>query len=373
MQEAFFGFELPTRILFGSGSLGNLGFELSTQNWRSALVVTDRGVREAGLLTRVEAQLQEIPYEVYDQIVPNPTVDCIERALPMAHEREVLIAVGGGSVLDSAKVLNLLRSHGGKVIDYEGNDTVPDACGPLVAIPTTAGTGSEVTFIAMFTVPERRQKMPIRSRYLAPTLAIIDPELTYTLPPAITAQTGLDALTHAIEALVASTAQPLTDLLALQAIPLINRYLPVAVQEQDNLEARANLSYAALLAGIAFNNSGVGLAHAIAHALGGLYDLPHGLCCALALPTAMKFNLACCSKQYEQVAQALGTRGAEAGIERVKRLRSRVGIPARLQEIGILQPDLEQLVRLTLADGSILFNPVQPSPEDLQILLPEIF
>lgn len=373
MQEIFFSFELPTRILFGVGALGNLRLELDTRNWKSALVVTDKGVVQAGLLDTLTAQLEGLDYVVYDGILPNPTVQCIEGALPQAQGRNVLIAIGGGSVIDSAKALNTVKTHGGSVLDYEGNDAVPGPCGPLIAIPTTAGTGSEVTFIAMVTVPDRKQKLPLVSRYLAPTLAIVDPELTKTLPPSVTAHTGLDALTHAIETIVSISAQPISDLLALQAIKLIFENLPRAVKDGSDMEARASLSYAALIAGIAFNNGWVGLAHAIAHSLGGLYDLPHGLCCALALPAVMEFNLDVQREKYEQIARALGGSSAEESFARVRALLIEVGVPVRLRDMGVRESDLDRITELALADGSVLFNPRQPSPEELRELVQNIF
>lgn len=373
MKEMFFSFELPTRILFGVGALGNLRLECDTRGWKSVLVVTDSGVRKAGLLDALTARLKGLDYAVYDGILPNPTVQCIESALALAQGRDALIAIGGGSVLDSAKAINAVKTHGGSVLDYEGNDAVPSPCGPLIAIPTTAGTGSEVTFIAMVTVPERTQKLPLVSRYLAPTLAIVDPELTKTLPPSVTAHTGLDALTHAIETCVSVSAQPISDLLALQAIKLIAENLPRAVKDGSEMEARASLSYAALIAGIAFNNGWVGLAHAIAHALGGLYDLPHGLCCALALPATMEFNLEAQREKYEQVAQALGAPSAEAGGDRVHKLMGEVGVPVRLHDVGVKESDLDRITELALADGSVLFNPRQPSAEELRALLQKIF
>ncbi len=372
MRATFFSFELPTRLLFGVGALGNLRLELDIHDWKSALIITDQGVRQAGLLEPLKAHLEGIDHAIYDRILPNPTVQCIEGALALAPGRDLLIAIGGGSVIDSAKAINAVKTHGGSVLDYEGNDAVPGPCGPLIAIPTTAGTGSEVTFIAMVTVPERTQKLPLVSRYLAPTLAIVDPELTKTLPPSVTAHTGLDALTHAVETLVSISAQPMSDLLALHAIKLIVEYLPRAVKDGSDMEARASLSYAALIAGIAFNNGWVGLAHAIAHALGGLYDLPHGLCCALALPVTVEFNLESQREKYEQIAEALGVRGADSVPDRLRELMSAVGVPWRLRDVGVKESDLDKLVELALADGSVLFNPRQPRAEELRELVQKI-
>jgi alcohol dehydrogenase len=393
-------FEMPTRLLFGQGAVENLGFECSLNGWASALIVTDAGVHKAGLTQPVEAQLQVqgVRYSLYTGVVPNPTIESIEAAVPDAQAVDVVIAVGGGSVMDSAKLINALRTHGGRVRDYEGTDTIPAPCKPLVAIPTTAGTGSEVTFIAMFTDTEKHQKMPVLSRHLAPHLAIVDPEMTRNLPPAVTAQTGLDALTHAIEAIVDLQANPFSDMLAFEAIRLITRYLPRAVANgSEDMEARGAMAFAATIAGAAFNNSMVGLAHAMAHALGGLYDLPHGLCCALALPVAMHFNLESRRERFEEIAQVMGyahmqsevvpmpgavvqggvwdkTFTAEDAVLRVRQLMSEVGLPAHLIDVGVevSEDDLETLADLTLADGSILFNPVQPTREQVKDLLRHI-
>jgi alcohol dehydrogenase len=366
-----FNFHLPTRIAFGVGALENLSSELGERGWESALIVTDKGVREAGLLARVEEQLRaaSVEYRVYDGVVPNPTVESIEAALDLAKEREVLIALGGGSAIDTAKALNVLRTHGGHVLDWEGNEAVPGPCGPLVAIPTTAGTGSEVTFIAQISVPERKQKVPIVSRHLAPDIAIVDPELSSTMPPSLTAATGMDALTHAIEAMITVAAQPLADLLAEQAIVLINEFLPRAVKDGTDMEARSKMAFASLIAGMAFNSGWVALAHSIAHALGGLYDLPHGVCCALALPVAMEFNLEAQPAKYERIAYLLGCSSAAAGIERVRELNREIGIPSGLKELGVAEGDIDKIAELAMLDGATLFNPREISEEEMAELI----
>ena len=370
-----FSFHLPTKVVFGVGALDNLGTELDERGWGSALIVTDRGVREAGLLARVEEQLRAsgVDYGVYDGVVPNPTVSSIEAGLPLAKEREVLIALGGGSAIDTAKALNVLKAHGGQVLDWEGNEAVPGPCGPLVAIPTTAGTGSEVTPIAQISVPERQQKVPLVSRHLAPDVAIVDPALTVSLPPAMTAATGMDALTHAIEAATTVAEQPLADTLAFRAIERINEFLPRAVRNGQDLEARTQMAFASLLAGMAFSNAWVALAHAIAHALGGLYDLPHGLCCALALPVAMEYNLEAKPEKYQQIAELLGQPSAEAGIARVRALNQEIGIPQGLRELGVPESDVERIAELALLDGSILFNPREVTHEELVALVRRLF
>ena len=362
-----FRFHVPTKVVFGPGALGNLPSEFEENGWRSALIVTDPGVRAAGLLARVEEQLQtaQVDYEVYDGVVSNPTVASIEAAVEPARGRDVLLALGGGSALDTAKVVNVLRTHGGGALDWEGHDTVPGPCGPLIAIPTTAGTGSEVTSVAMVTVPERRQKVPLVSRHLTPDVALVDPELTLSLPPTVTAATGMDALTHAIEALTSLIAQPLADLLAQEAVRRIDRSLLRAVRDGEDLEARTEMSFAALLAGMAFGNAWVGLAHAIAHALGGLYDIPHGVGCALALPSAMEFNLDVRREKYQQIAACMDLDEAEEAIKRVRRLRREIGLPGSLRDLGISEDDAETIAEQALQDGSVLFNPRPVSEEEM--------
>ena len=370
-----FQFHVPTKVVFGPGALENLPSELEENGWRSALIVTDPGVRAAGLLERVEQQLRaaQIEYEVYDGVVPNPTISSIEAAVEAARGWDALIALGGGSAIDTAKVLNLLRTHGGSALDWEGHDTVPGPCGPLIAIPTTAGTGSEVTSVALVTVPERRQKVPLVSRHLFPDVAVVDPELTVSLPPAVTAATGMDALTHAIEAMASLIAQPLTDLLAQEAIRRIDRFLPRAVQRGEDREARAEMIFAALLAGMAFGNAWVGLAHAIAHALGGLYDLPHGVGCALALPLAMEFNLDVRREKYEQIAACMNRKSPEEAVERVRELRGEIGLPERLRDLGVPEGDAERIAQLAMTDGSLLFNPRPVGEEEMLELIRKLF
>lgn len=375
LSGSLFNFELDTKIHFGIGALEHVGAEFDERGWRSALIVTDRGVREAGLLARVEEHLRisDISYEVYDGVVPDATVESIEAARAPAEEHDALIALGGGSSIDTAKALNVLRTHGGGVLDWEGNDTIPGLCGPLVAIPTTAGTGSEVTFIAQIHDAGRKQKLPIVSRFLAAEIAIVDPELSATMPPRVTAATGMDALTHAIEAATSIAEQPLSDLLAFRAVSLINESLPKAVQNGSDLEARAGMAFASLIAGIAFNNAWVALAHAIAHALGGLYDLPHGLCCALTLPAAMEFNLEAKPDKYAKIAELLGQSDAAAGVARVKELNRHLGIPSSLGELDVPEGDAEKIAELAMADGSVLFNPRPVADEEILSLVRSLY
>lgn len=367
LSETLFNFELYTKIHFGSGALANLGAELDDRRWHSPLILTDAGVGDAGLLSQLEQELSGLgcSWAVYDGVVPDADVNSIEQSLPLVEGHDVLVALGGGSSIDTAKALNVLRTHGRRVLDWQGNDAVPGPCGPLIAIPTTAGTGSEVTFIAQVADPERKRKCPIVSRHLAPDVAIVDPELTMSMPPSLTAATGMDALTHAIEAATTLAEQPLADILGFHAVSLIHENLSCAVHDGRVRRARTSMAFASLLAGIAFNNAWVALAHAISHALGGLYEVPHGIGCAIALPAAMEFNLQAKPDKFDEIAKRLGQPDGQAGIDRVRRLNQEVGLPSQLSELGISQSDAEKVAELALADGSVLFNPRPVSPEEM--------
>lgn len=356
-----FTFHLPVEIRFGQGVLSELPLQLGRRGWHSIFVISDRGVQNAGLLTRLEGLLKtnNAEYSIYLDVQPNPSEQNVLTALHRLREckPDAIIGLGGGSVLDTAKLVSVLSTHGGNIWDYQGLDAIPGPGLPVVAIPTTAGTGSEVTRFAVISHPTRRRKIPFASSYLVPQLAIVDPELTFTLPPPITAATGMDALTHAIEALTTLIGQPIADAMALEAIKRISEALPRAFLNPNDVEARATMSLASTMAGIAFGQSFVALAHAIAHALGGLYNLPHGFCCALALPLAMEFNLETKTEKYSMIAHALGVRTAEEGIERVRDLSARLKIPSRLSAFGLTKNDRDAIVQAALEDGSILFNP----------------
>ncbi len=376
VEDQLFSFSAPTDLRFGSGALDLLGSEASAHGWQKAYVISDSGLRQAGLIDRLEAVLKgnEIEYLIYEGVQPNPSVKVVEKALaPLAgFKPDLLIGFGGGSALDAAKIINVLYSHGGQLWDYEGQDAILSPCKPLIAIPTTAGTGSEVTQFAMISDPSRRRKVAFASRHLMPTLALVDPMLTLTLPPSMTAATGMDALTHAIEACTTIAAQPISDLLALRAIDLIKDNLPRAYSNGQDQEARGKMALASTLAGIAFNNAYVALAHSIAHSLGGLYELPHGICCALALPVAMEYNLPARREQYARIARALGATSPEAGVVRVRELARQIKIPEGLRALGLKAPDVETIARAAMEDGSTLFNPRELGTETMSELIQQL-
>ncbi len=311
-------FLLPTRVVFGDGCSRAAGEHAAGLGARRALLVTDAGVREAGAAEGVADALGRagLDVTVFDRVDPNPRVASVRAGVDVAREAgcDVLVAVGGGSVIDTAKAIGLVLTNGGDVVDYDFTLDEPRPIErpstPLVAVPTTAGTGSEVTFWAVVTDPERQEKLGVGGPLMAPAVALVDPELTLTLPPGPTAFTGLDALTHAVEALVATNAGPLSDLCARRAVALAAASLRRAVADGGDRAARRDMALASLLAGAAFTNADVGAVHCIAEVVGGLYDLPHGLVCALYLPPVVEFSAAAAPERYAAVAAALGAAGA---------------------------------------------------------------
>jgi len=310
-------FVLPTRVVFGDGCSRAAGEHAARLGARRALLATDTGVRAAGAAEGVIDALGRagLAVTVFDRIDPNPRVASVRAGADVARAAgcDVLVAVGGGSVIDTAKAVGLVLANGGDVVEYDFTLDEPRRIvrpiTPLVAVPTTAGTGSEVTFWAVVTDPERREKLGVGGPLMAPAVALVDPALTLTLPPSLTAFTGLDALTHAVEALAATNAGPFSDLCAVRAVSLAATSLRRAVADGGDGAARRDMALASLLAGAAFTNADVGAVHCIAEVVGGLYDLPHGLVCALYLPPVVEFSAAAAPQRYAAVAEALGAVG----------------------------------------------------------------
>ncbi len=333
-------FVLPTRVIFGDGCSRASGEHAARLGERRALLVTDPGVREAGAAEGVADALARagLAVTVFDRVDPNPRVASVRAAADVARAAgcDVLVAVGGGSVIDTAKAVGLVLANGGDVVEYDFTLDEPRPIErpitPLVAVPTTAGTGSEVTFWAVVTDPARREKLGVGGPLMAPAVALVDPELTRTLPPALTAFTGLDALTHAVEALAATNAGPLSDLCALRAVSLAATSLRRAVADGGDGAARRDMALASMLAVAAFTNADVGAVHCIAEVVGGLYDLPHGLVCALYLPPVVEFSASAAAESYAAVAEALGALG-DAGV--AARAPSETVVTARDTAAGV--------------------------------------
>ncbi|MCQ9422492.1 L-threonine dehydrogenase [Pseudomonas sp. LJDD11] len=372
MSSTFF---IPAVNLIGAGCINEAMDAIGKYGLLKALIVTDAGLAKAGVASRVAGLLVEqgIDSVIYDGARPNPTIANVEQGLALLqqHGCDFVISLGGGSPHDCAKGIALCASNGGHISDYEGVDRSARAQLPLVAINTTAGTASEMTRFCIITDQTRHVKMAIIDRNVTPILSVNDPQMMVGMPPALTAATGMDALTHAIEAYVSTAATPITDACALKAIGLIAGNLLRAVEQGDDLQARENMAYAQFLAGMAFNNASLGYVHAMAHQLGGYYDLPHGVCNAVLLPHVQRFNASVSAVRLTDVAHAMGESirglspeaGAQAAIRAISELSASVGIPAGLSELGALAADIPILAANALKDACGLTN---PRPADQQ-------
>jgi alcohol dehydrogenase len=341
--------------LVGRGSVKEIGREARILHGTTAFIVASKG--DVG-----EAQAKQISdilkaegldTQLFCEAVPNPTVATVEKGLEayLGGRGDIIAAVGGGSAIDTAKAIGLLASNGGNIKDYEGINKTAHAMPPLIAISTTAGTGSEVTQFAVITDERDHSKFTIVDWHMTPNVSVNDPEMMMSMPPSLTAATGMDALTHAVEAYVSKSATPVTDAKAYKAVELAARGLRKAVLEGDNIDAREDMCYASFLAGTAFNNAGLGLTHAMAHPLGGMYNLPHGLCNALLLQHVVKFNLNSAQDKYSALSIAAGEgkiwhserENSESFTRFIANLTRSIGIPSGMSEVGVMMKDLETL------------------------------
>ncbi len=368
-----FSFELPTKIEYGVGSARGLADAVKNLNAGKVLLITDKGIVNSGLLEKVAGSLKahKMNWKVFDNVEPNPKDYNVQEGAEIARRfgPDCLVALGGGSPIDCAKAIAVLAFQGGAVRDYEGPDKIGADVLPLVAVPTTAGTGSEVTFSSVITDSGEKFKFSIKDPKIAPKVALLDPEMTLTMPPELTASTGMDALTHAIEAFTAKVSEPIADSAALYAIELIARYLRIAVSESHNLEARAGMLLGSVLAGIAFSHADVAAVHCVAEALGGKYDAAHGVCNAIVLPAVMAYNMEYCKERYARIAAAMGLavenvdQGAERAVEAVKKLASDIHLPG-FNSLGVKEKDLEELAVNAFKNGSNIDNPRPMKKED---------
>lgn len=378
-------FQLPTKILFGIGSINELGREVLEFNAKKVLVITDPGVVKAELHKEIIESLNRsrIEVQVFAEVESDPSIDTAAKAAELAKEFcvDVIVAIGGGSVLDAAKSAALLVTNSGNLKDFAGVNKVKYPGIPVIAVPTTAGTGSEVTIFAVMSDSVNNEKFTISSPLIAPRVAVLDPALTLTLPRGITASTGMDALTHAIEAYTSTIAQPATDGLALQAIELISKNLRVAVWRGDNIQARGNMLQASLLAGIAFNNAFLGLSHAIASPLGAHFHIAHGIANAVMLPYVMEYNSVTAADKFAVVARLmdvndkeLNTRSlARQAVTAVEELCNDIGIPNRLRDIGAKEDLLQVVARDALKSVQLKFNTRSANESDILALLKKAF
>ena len=362
MKEARF-FRVPPVVLVGQGASGHTGREAKRLGGTKALIVTDRNLGSLGFLSRIESSLnvEKIGYEIFDGVITEPTVDYVEDGLDIycRGKCDFIIALGGGSPIDTAKAISIVASNSGSIQDYKGLDKIPGPGVPLIAIPTTAGTGSETTIFTIITDTRTNVKMLIGSPFILPSVALVDPLLTVSSPPQLTAATGIDALTHAIEAYVSVKAQPMSDVFALSAIRLLSENLRQAWANGDDLEARSFTMLGAFQAGVAFSNSSVALVHGMSRPIGAYFHAPHGVSNTVLLAPVVEFSILGNPDRYRDIAEAMGEKvegltvkeaALKAG-EAVRKLIQDVKIPP-LTALGITREKLDKVVT-TMADDAI--------------------
>jgi alcohol dehydrogenase len=373
-----FAFSIPTQIQFGAGAarqVGSIGTSLSsgkTGPKAGALLIVDPGIQQAAWLKDILESIGQagLPYQRFDEVKPNPKDEDVYEAASLIKENVgVVIAIGGGSTIDTAKGAALIAAYGGKISDYAGWGLVPGPVLPLVVIPTTAGSGSEATSWAVITDTASHTKLAIGDPNLAPRVAVVDPMLTLSLPAALTAATGMDALTHAIEAYVCALANPVNDLLALESIRLVATNLRRAVGMGHDLTAREGMMLASTLGGVAINNADVAGVHCLSEGMGSLYDAPHGLLNAILLPYFMAVWQNGCPERFARIAAAFGEPAdPEEAVKQVVALNRSLNLPT-LVEVGVKQSDLSRLANLAEANVSNSSNPIPMRAADYQAIL----
>jgi alcohol dehydrogenase class IV len=377
-----FELRFPTKIIFGRDSVDRVGAEAREYGNRALLVTGRSAMRKAGVIDKVTNLLKAAGFRevhLYDGVEHDPSTETVDRGADMARvgQDDVVVGIGGGSALDAAKAIACMAKNEGSVADYQAGREIEQPGLPFIALPTTAGTGAEITKNAVLTNREKKIKQSIRSPFMIAKVAIVDPVLTVTMPPRVTAATGMDALTQSIEAYVTLASNPVADTLALRSISLISQSLVSAFTDGNDIEARENMALGSLMGGMAFANSSLGAVHGLAHPIGASFDVPHGVICALLLPYVMEYNLPVRITKYAQIAEAMGQDTAEAGSEddaarmavrTVRDLISQLQLPQRLQDVGIHQDDIAKIAGA--ARGSSLNNNPRPTtPESLQELL----
>jgi alcohol dehydrogenase class IV len=370
-------------FIFGVGARHKVGLYARNLNAKRVLVVTDPGVIAAGWLAELTSDLDEagISHALFSQVSPNPRDHEVMAGAEFyrAAGCDVIVALGGGSVIDCAKGISVVIANGGDILDYEGVDAIPMPGPPLICIPTTAGTAADISQFAIINAVSRRTKVAIISKIVVPDVALVDPQTTVTMSPSLTAFSGLDALTHAIEAYVSSASSPLSDVHALAAVRGVRASLRQAVAQPDDLQAREQMMLASLQAGMAFSNASLGATHAMAHSLGGYLDLAHGECNALLLPAVVDFNFHASEDRFIQIGEAMGLEMKQGTPqEKLRRimddihdLRAAVGVAGGLAERGVSRAVVADLADHALNDSCIYTNPRRVTASDLRVIYAE--
>lgn len=390
MAKPYYEFFCPVKEIAGHAALEHIPFELATLGAKRPLIITDKGVRANNLLAPIEAAFESTDAKIaaiFDDVPPDSSLGTVRSAAQLYrdHDCDAIIAVGGGSVIDTSKATNILVSEGGDdLLKYSGAHNLPKPLKPFFVIPTTSGTGSEVTMVAVVSDTEKNVKMPFASYYLMPHAAILDPRMTQTLPPHLTAMTAMDAMTHAVEAYTCMAANPISDAYATAAVKKVSANLFNVLDNPTDTQGRLELAQASTMAGIAFSNSMVGLVHSLGHALGAVAHLPHGLCMNLFLPYVLEYNKEVNGDKIAELllplagadiyAQTPAHLRADKTIATILTMRDRIysltKLPRTLSETGkISEAQLDEVAEKALNDGSIIYNPKEASLEDLKSIL----
>jgi len=378
-------FYLPDKIIFGQGVSEEVGECAKDLNCKKAFIVTDKVIAGLDAFKRIEKSLKDagIDYYIYTDVEPNPTDVQVERGAKLYKEEkaDVLIGVGGGSAMDSAKAIGIIVNNGGSIRDYAGINLFDNPIPPLITIPTTAGTGSEVSVWAVITNTEHNYKMAPGGWKLLPKIALVDPVMMESMPPQMTAATGMDALSHAVEAYCTPWAMPQTDALAIAAIKLIVKHVGPAVSDGSNMEAREGMAMGSLEAGMAFSSAGCGGIHALGHQLSTQCGMPHGMAMAIMMPVLMEYNIIACVDRMIDIAVAMGEKVDglskwEAAIKAPSAIRNLVrsiGLPTTLSEYGVEPNIIPELAKWAIKDGDLPGNPRKLTIDEIKELYKRAF
>ena len=390
MAKPYYEFFCPVKVIAGNAALEHIPFELSTLGAKRAMIITDKGVRSNNLLDPIMAAFEgadSVIAVVFDDVPPDSSLQTVRTAAELyrSNNCDAIIAVGGGSVIDTSKGVNILVSEGGDdLVKYSGAHNLPRPLKPFFVVPTTAGTGSEVTAVAVISDTDKHVKLPFASYFLMPHAAVLDPRMTLTLPPHITAMTAMDAMTHAVESYTCLAANPISDAYAFAAIKKVSNNILKVLDNPSDTDARLELAQASTMAGIAFSNAMVGLVHSLGHATGAVAHLPHGLCMNLFMPYVLEYNQSVNGDKLSELllplagadvyASTPANQRASKAISYIRDLRDvlfeRTKLPRTLKESGkVTEAQLDEIADKALDDGSIIFNPREASRADLREIL----
>jgi alcohol dehydrogenase len=390
--KTFFEYVCPVKIVSGRKALANLPYELAQLGSKKPMIITDKGVVAAGLIAKVKAAMVEFEggiSVIFDETPVDSSDKICDKAADIFRKNgcDALVAVGGGSAIDTAKGVNIVVSENtDDLLKYQGVDRISVSLKPLIVIPTTAGTGSEVTNVAVIVNVAAQVKMALMSNKLFPNVAILDPAMTMSLPPKLTAGTGMDALTHSVEAIYSLQGNPVSSALAAAAIKLVKANVVAAVKDGNNVEARMGMADAALIAGMAFTNAMVGMNHALAHSCGAAAHIPHGVANAILLPYSMEYNIGKAAEKIAAIAPIISDdnlAGLDAkaramkAVEGVRKLTSELnalcGMPIKLSEAGVKEDMLNHIADLAINDGALTYNPEEMDKNDALAVLKKAF